>query len=117
MQPTSNERDQTINVKEEQMTFDTPFFISIAAIAIMFYCLYLVLTLRQNVPGGIVGSKWNFLMTLVAFFTVGYLATPFFAIIPEGILRLIVSGIFFFGAIYVVITVKLIYRIIKELTE
>jgi len=50
-------------------------------------------------------------------FTVGYLATPFFGIIPEGVLRLIVSGIFFFGAIYVVITVKLIYQIIKELSE
>jgi hypothetical protein len=99
------------------MKFDTTFFISIGAIAIMFYCLYLVLSLRQKVPGGIVGSKWNFLMTLVAFFTVGYLATPFFGVIPEDILRLIVAGIFFFGAIYVVITVKLIYRIIRELTE
>ena len=99
------------------MKFDTTFFISVAAILIMFYCFYLVLSLKQNIPGGIVGSKWNFLMILVALFTVGYLATPFFGIIPEDILRLIVSGIFFFGAIYVVITVKLIYRIIKELTE
>jgi hypothetical protein len=99
------------------MNFDAPFFISVSAILIMFYCLYLVLSLKQDIPGGIVGSKWNFLMILVAFFTVGYLATPFFGIIPENFLRLIVAGIFFFGAIYVVITVKLIYRIIKELTE
>jgi len=68
------------------------------------------------VPGGIVGKKWNFLMALVSLFTVGYLSTPFFGIIPEDVLRLIVSGIFFFGAIYVVITVKLIYQIIKELS-
>ena len=99
------------------MNFDTTFFISVGAILIMFYCLYLVLNLKQNIPGGIVGSKWNLLMILVAFFTVGYLATPFFGIIPEGILRLIVAGIFFFGAIYVAITVKLIYQIIKELTD
>jgi hypothetical protein len=99
------------------MNFDAPFFISVSAIFIMFYCLYLVLSLKGDIPGGIVGSKWNFLMILVAFFTVGYLATPFFGIIPENLLRLIVAGIFFFGAIYVVITVKLIYRIIKELTE
>jgi hypothetical protein len=36
--------------------------------------------------------------------------------IPENILKLIVGFIFFFGAIYVVITVKLIYRIIRELS-
>lgn len=98
------------------MKIDITFFISIAAIAIMLYCLYLVMTLKQKVPGGIVGKKWNFLMALVAMFTAGYLSTPFFGIIPEGVLRLIVSGIFFFGAIYVVITVKLIYQIIKELS-
>jgi len=99
------------------MKIDITFFISIAAIAIMLYCLYLVMTLKQKVPGGIVGKKWNFLLTLVALFTVGYLSTPFFGIIPEGVLRLIVSGIFLFGAIYVVITVKLIYQVIKELSE
>ena len=99
------------------MKIDITFFISIAAIAIMLYCLYLVVTLKQKVPGGIVGKQWNFLLGLVAMFTVGYLSTPFFGIIPEGVLRLIVSGIFLFGAIYVVITVKLIYQIIKELSE
>jgi hypothetical protein len=96
---------------------DITFFISVVAIAIMLYCLYLVVTLKQDVPGGIVGKKWNFLTALVLMFSVGYLSTPFFGIIPEDILRLIVSGIFFFGAIYVVITVKLIYQIIKELSE
>lgn len=99
------------------MKIDVTFFISIAAIAIMLYCLYLVVTLKKNVPGGIVGSKWKFLMTLVIMFTLGYLTTPFFGTIPEDVLRLIVAGIFFFGAIYVVITVKLIYQIIKELSE
>jgi len=98
------------------MKIDITFFISIAAIAVMLYCLYLVTSLKQKVPGGIVGKKWNFLMALVSLFTVGYLSTPFFGIIPEDVLRLIISGIFFFGAIYVVITVKLIYQIIKELS-
>jgi len=99
------------------MKIDITFFISIAAIAIMLYCLYLVVSLKQKVPGGLVGKKWNFLMALVSMFAVGYLSTPFFGIIPEDVLRLIVSGIFLFGAIYVVITVKLIYQIIKELSS
>lgn len=99
------------------MKIDITFFISIAAIAIMLYCLFLVTSLKKSVPGGIVGRKWNFLLSLVVLFTLGYLTTPFFGTIPEDVLRLIVSAIFFFGAIYVVITVKLIYQIIKELSE
>lgn len=98
------------------MTYDIPFFVSIAAICIMLYCLFLVISLKKNVPGGMIGKRWNFLLTLVVLFTFGYLSTPFFGMIPENILKLIVGFIFFFGAIYVVITVKLIYRIIRELS-
>jgi len=99
------------------MKLDVTFFISVAAVLVMFYCFYLVVNLKKMVPGGMVGKKWNFLVVLVTFFTLGYLTTPFFSVIPEPVLRLIVAFIFFFGAIYVVITVKLIYRIIKELSE
>lgn len=99
------------------MQFDFPLVISSAAILIMLYCLYLVMSLKRNVPGGMVGSKWKFLIVLVSLFTIGYLSTPFFGMIPEKVLRLIVAFIFLFGAVYVVITVKLIYRIIQELSE
>lgn len=99
------------------MQFDFTLIISSAAILVMLYCLYLVMSLKRNVPGGMVGSKWKFLIVLVSLFTIGYLSTPFFSMIPEKVLRLIVAFIFLFGAIYVVITVKLIYRIIQELSE
>lgn len=99
------------------MKFDAITVISIAAIFVMLYCLYLVVSLKKSVPGGMVGNRWNFLMFLVVLFTIGYLSAPFFGMLPEKILRLIVAFIFFFGAVYVVITVKLIYRIIKELSE
>jgi hypothetical protein len=99
------------------MNFDFTAVISIASIFVMLYCLYLVVSLKKNVPGGMVGSKWNLLMYLVVLFTAGYMTAPFFSMIPENVLRLIVACIFFFGAIYVAITIKLIYRIIKELSE
>lgn len=99
------------------MNIDLVTIISIASILVMLYCLYLVVSLKKNVPGGMVGSKWNFLMYLVVLFSAGYMTAPFFGMIPENVLRLIVACIFFFGAIYVAITVKLIYRIIKELSE
>lgn len=90
---------------------------SFSAILVMAYCLWLVVTLKANVPGGIIGKRWNLLMGLVMVFTVGYLTTPFFSALPESVLRLIVGVIFLFGALYVVLTVKLIYRVIQELTE
>ena len=98
------------------MTYDVSTWISIAAIFVMLYCLFLVITLGKNVPGGVVGKQWKFLTFLVVLFTIGYLVTPFFGLLPTQLVSVMVSLIFLFGAIYVVITVKLIYRIIEELT-
>jgi hypothetical protein len=90
---------------------------SFGAILVMAYCLWLVVSLKANVPGGIIGKRWNLLMGLVMLFTAGYLTTPFFSALPEDVLRLIIGVIFLSGALYVVLTVKLIYRVIQELTE
>ncbi len=91
--------------------------LNLIAILIMFYCLYLVLALKSSIPGGMVGKRWNFLTLLVVVFTLGYLATPFSDLLTENTLRLIVSGIFLFGAVYVAVTIRLIFNIIRELTE
>jgi hypothetical protein len=90
--------------------------INVAAVAVMLVCLYLVFTLRSKIPGGVVGKRWRFLTFLVTLFTAGYFVTPFFHLLPANIINLIVALIFFFGAIYVLITVRLIFRIIEELT-
>ena len=97
------------------MKFDISTVISVVAILVMFYCLWLVISLRKNVPGGVVGNTWKTLTSLVILFTLGYLVTPFFGMLPPILMNVIVSLIFLFGAVYVVITVKLIYRIIEEL--
>ncbi|OIQ69078.1 hypothetical protein GALL_493210 [mine drainage metagenome] len=99
------------------MDFNITTLLNFSAILIMFYCLYLVLSLKSSIPGGMVGKRWNFLTMLVVLFTIGYLATPFFDQLPDDVLRLVVSGIFLFGAVYVVVTVRLIFNIIRELTE
>ena len=92
-------------------------FISIAAILVILFCLYSVIALGRSIPGGVVGKQWRFLTFLVAMFTVGYLLTPFFGMLPPQLINILVSLIFFFGAIYVLITIRLIHRIITELTE
>ena len=62
------------------------------------------------------GKTWGTLSALVTLFTAGYFVTPFFSSLPAEVINLLVSLIFLFGAIYVVITVRLIYRIIEELS-
>ena len=91
--------------------------INVAAIAVMLVCLYTLLTLRGKIPGGVVGKQWRLLTVLVSLFTLGYFVTPFFAMLPTHIINLIVALIFFFGAVYVLITIRLIYRTIEELTS
>lgn len=90
---------------------------NIAAIIVMLVCLASVYKLRVNIPGGVVGKQWGILTTLVTLFTLGYFVTPFFTSLPPDVINLVVALIFFFGAIYVLITVRLIYRIIEEMTS
>lgn len=89
--------------------------INIAAIAVMLVCLATVYKLRARVPGGVVGKQWGYLTSLVTLFTVGYFVTPFFTSLPADIMNLVIALIFFFGAVYVLITIRLIYRIIEEM--
>ncbi len=91
--------------------------LDVLAILLMVYCLWQVVSLRKQIVGGIIGSKWNILTGLVFMFALGYSAMPFFDQIPPELLRTIISAVFFFGAIYVLVTIKLISNIIKVLTH
>lgn len=85
-------------------------------ILVMLYCLWFSIRLKSKVPGGVVGKKWRHMIAMVAFFTLGYIAIPFLGQLSNEALRLAVSLIFLFGAVYVAITLRLIYRVIEELT-
>ena len=91
--------------------------ITIAAMLLMLYALWMCIRLKKKIPGGMVGKNWNFLLILVLMFAAGYVAMPFLANVPSEILILAVAGIFFFGAVYVIVTIQLIYRIIRVLAE
>lgn len=99
------------------MNFSVGLVLDVLAILLMIYCLWLVISLRKQVVGGIIGSKWNILTALVFMFALGYSAMPFFGQIPPEVLRTIISAVFFFGAIYVLVTIQLIINIIKALTR
>ena len=95
---------------------DVALLVSIAAILVMSWCAYTVQKLSANVPGGMVGKEWGFLRLLVMTFLIGYLVTPFFGKLPPELTSIVVAAIFFFGAVYVLVTVRLIFRIISVLS-
>lgn len=98
-------------------SLDLSLLLTLAAIVLIVFCLFQVLMLKREIPGGVVGRQWTVLSGLVVLFTVGYLAAPFFRDMPLASLRLIVSMVFLFGAVYVLITIRLIYRVIQVLHE
>jgi hypothetical protein len=99
------------------MEFDLALAISLAAIAVMAWCFYTMMRLSAKIPGGVVGRTWRLLRLLVGMFLLGYLVTPFFPQLPPELINVLVALIFLFGAIYVLVTVRLIYRIITVLSS
>jgi len=95
---------------------DTIFLVlSSAAILVMFYALYSAVSLRKKVPGGKVKSTWSTLTGLIVMFTAGYVTTPFFRLLSPEIKDLLVGVIFLAGAVFVVIVIKLFFRIVEDL--
>ncbi|MBI5612796.1 MAG: hypothetical protein HY942_07010 [Gammaproteobacteria bacterium] len=98
------------------MKIDIALLISLGAVLVIGYCLWLLFALKKDIPGGQVGRQWRLLEVLVWLFALGYLVTPFSELLSEQTLRLIVAIVFFFGALYVMVTVRLIHRIIRLLS-
>lgn len=84
-------------------------------ILVMLFCLWSAVSLKARIPGGVVGKKWGQMIAMVGFFALGYIAIPFLGQLSDSTMRMAVSLIFLFGAIYVAITIRLIYRVIEEL--
>ena len=87
------------------------------SIAVMLFALYRVISLKREMPGGMVGKQWTHLTGLVILFAIGYVAIPFLDELSKELLQLVVAGIFLFGAIYVLITINLIVSVIRVLSE
>ena len=99
------------------MKIDLLTVIGIAAVFIMLINLFFTVSMRSHVKGGMIGKRWNYMTILVLLFAAGYFILPFISTLTIETLRIVVSLIFFFGALYVMITLRMIYAIIKELTS
>jgi hypothetical protein len=89
--------------------------ISGIAVITMLFAVVKAYDYKRSIPEGEVGKAWNVLASLASFFLVGYLTTPFFIVLPQEIKDLIVAFIFLFGAVYVLITLWLVHRIITAM--
>jgi hypothetical protein len=97
------------------MTFAPATILGIVALCVMLVNLYFTFSMRDKISGGVIGKRWRAMTGLVILFTLGYFILPFVGSLSEEVLRLIVSLIFLFGAVYVMITLRLILSIVKEL--
>jgi len=99
--------------------FGIDFFTIISGLAVITMLIAVVKAYdyKRSIPGGEVGKAWNVLSTLASFFLIGYLTTPFFIVLPQEIKDLIVACIFLFGAVYVLITLWLVHRIITVMKQ
>jgi hypothetical protein len=99
------------------MRQETSLLINLAAILVVLYALFLTVSLRPRVPDGLVGRWWTTLTLLVVLFTVGFLASPFLWDLPPANQQLVVALVFLFGALYVVLTIRILHGVIRELSS
>lgn len=102
-----------------QSMFSAPYvlIINLVGLMIMLRCLFLASRLRSRVQGGVIKQKVDFLFYLVAFFAGGYLVPPFLGLVPETLRPLLVAAFSIFGAVYVIISVRLVNDVIRALSE
>lgn len=98
------------------MELSPALIIGLVAAALMLFCLYQVITIGKQFDDGLVGKHWRYLLWLVVLFTAGYVTLPFFGQLPPETMQLVVSAMFLFGAVYVLITIKLIKKIVDVLS-
>jgi len=92
--------------------FDLFTVISGIALIVMVVALLRAIEYKKVVPGGAIGQSWDVIFTSVIFFFIVYLIIPFFVLLSQETKDIIVAFIFLFGAIYVLISVIIVYRII-----
>ncbi len=94
----------------------------LAGIIMFFYSLYRQILLLGLVKGMPLRKWWVVLLCLILFFLGGYFAFAYWLISGEKfasmeVLHTLISMVFFAGAIFVVLTISLIYSTLQELIK
>lgn len=97
--------------------FDIFTIVSGIAIMIMAVAVWKAFEYKSAMPVGEVKRTWRLLIALIILFFLGYIILPFFVLIPDSAKDTIVAFLFFFGAVYVLVTLNLIVRIVASLKK
>lgn len=97
--------------------FDVFTFVSGLAIMIMAVALWKSFLYKATMPEGVVKRTWRLLIALIGLFFVGFLTLPFFVLLPQEWKDNIVAFLFLFGAVYVLVTLNLVYKIVISLKQ
>ena len=90
------------------------FLISGLAILTMLTCVIRGIAFYRRIPGGKIKRRVAILVALLLFFFLGYIASPFFYLFEKiEYTSLIVYLVFFFGALFVLLSIDTMYAILK----
>lgn len=83
------------------------------AIITMAICIIKLFQLKGVLPGGKIKSRLTVLLSLLVFFFLGYMLSPFFQYIENiEISTFLVFAVFFFGAVFVLIVVSTLKKVL-----
>jgi drug/metabolite transporter (DMT)-like permease len=85
------------------------------AIVVMAFNTVLTFRLRRKLIGGEVGARWNVLSILVMVFLVAFILSPLLLVLnaPVDFLLLAVFSVFFLGAVFVGLVVRVVGDILQ----
>jgi hypothetical protein len=72
-------------------------------------------TLKKSIVGGELGEKWNYSFYLIIFFFIGYIVSPLILRISPEYKDIIISLVFLFGALFVLIMISILISVITVL--
>lgn len=91
------------------------YVLAVLAILVMLYNTIVTLQLRAKLIGGEVGARWNVLSILVLVFLAAFILSPLLLLlnVPIDYLLLAVFVVFFLGAVFVGIVVRIVRDILQ----
>lgn len=91
------------------------YVISVLAICVMAINVFKAYTLKKSIVGGELGEKWNYSFYLIIFFFIGYIISPLILRISPEYKDIIISLVFLFGALFVLIMISILISVITVL--
>lgn len=88
-----------------------------SAILAMIFALVQVIALRRVARGGPIGRAVNLMLAFILFFFAGYAAAPFAPALPHTVGLILTATVFLMGAIFVILVLRLIDRLIKRVYQ